>query len=91
MSLYGRVVAMNRFISKATNKCIPFFDVIKKKLNFEWKKIVRKPSRNWKTILRGHQSCPVHGRGIFYLYMTVFEHAISFVLVIEDRELNFRL
>ena len=33
-SLTGRVAALNRFISKATNKCLPFFKVLKKA--FEW-------------------------------------------------------
>ena len=33
-SLTGRVVALNRFVSKATNKCLPFFKVLKKA--FEW-------------------------------------------------------
>jgi len=29
-SLNGKVAALSRFISKATDKCIPFFDLIKK-------------------------------------------------------------
>ena len=33
-SLTGRVAALNRFVSKAINKCIPFFRVLKKA--FEW-------------------------------------------------------
>jgi len=34
-SLNGKVAALNRFISKATDKCIPFFDIVKKgKRNF---------------------------------------------------------
>ena len=32
--LTGRVAALKRFISKATNKCLPFFKVLKKA--FEW-------------------------------------------------------
>ena len=36
-SLAGKVAALSRFISKATNKCVPFFDLIKRgKKNFEW-------------------------------------------------------
>src|SRR5574338_1421019 len=36
-SLNGKVAALSRFISKATDKCIPFFDALKKgKKNFEW-------------------------------------------------------
>ena len=29
-SLTGRVAALNRFVSKATNKCLPFFRVLRK-------------------------------------------------------------
>ena len=33
-SLTGRVAALNRFVSKATDKCLPFFKVLRKV--FEW-------------------------------------------------------
>ena len=33
-SLTERVVTLNRFVSKATDKCLPFFKVLKKA--FEW-------------------------------------------------------
>ena len=33
-SLNGKVVALNRFVSKVTDKCLPFFQVLKK--SFEW-------------------------------------------------------
>ena len=33
-SLNGKVAALNRFISRATNKCLPFFYTLKK--HFEW-------------------------------------------------------
>ena len=33
-SLNGRVAALNKFVSKATNKCLPFFKALKK--SFEW-------------------------------------------------------
>ena len=33
-SLTGRVAALNRFVSKATDKCLPFFKVLEKA--FEW-------------------------------------------------------
>ena len=29
----GRVTALNRFVSKATDKCLPFFKVLKRHLN----------------------------------------------------------
>ena len=33
-SLIGRVAVLNRFVSKVTDKCLPFFKVLKKA--FEW-------------------------------------------------------
>ena len=33
-SLIGRVAALNRFVSKATDKCLPFFKILRKA--FEW-------------------------------------------------------
>ena len=33
-SLNGKVAALNRFISRATDKCLPFFRTLKK--SFEW-------------------------------------------------------
>ena len=33
-SLNGKVVALNRFVSRATDKCFPFFCTLKK--SFEW-------------------------------------------------------
>ena len=33
-SLTGQVVALIRFVSKATNKCLPFFKVLKKAFNW---------------------------------------------------------
>ena len=33
-SLNGKVAALNRFVSKATDKCLPFFRILRKL--FEW-------------------------------------------------------
>ena len=33
-SLNGKVAALNRFVSRATDKCLPFFCTLKK--SFEW-------------------------------------------------------
>ena len=33
-SLNSKVAALNRFVSKATDKCLPFFRTLKK--SFEW-------------------------------------------------------
>ena len=33
-SLNGKIAALNRFVSKVTNKCLPFFRTLKN--SFEW-------------------------------------------------------
>ena len=46
-SLNGKVAALSRFISKATDKCIPFFDSLKKgKKNFIGLPNAKKPLMN---------------------------------------------
>ncbi|KAK0570777.1 hypothetical protein LWI29_006363 [Acer saccharum] len=34
--LTGRVAALNRFISKSSKKCLPFFNILRKNKAFEW-------------------------------------------------------
>ena len=48
-SLTGRVVALNRFVSKAIDKCLPFFKVLKKA--FEWTDKFQKAFQDLKTYL----------------------------------------
>ena len=33
-SLNGKIAVLNRFVSRATDKCLPFFHTLKK--SFEW-------------------------------------------------------
>ena len=48
-SLIGRVTALNRFVSKATDKCLPFFKVLKKA--FEWTDECQRAFQDLKTYL----------------------------------------
>ena len=34
--LTGRIAALNRFISRSTDKCLPFYDVLRGNKKFEW-------------------------------------------------------
>ena len=43
-SLNGKVAILNRFISRATNKCLPFFRTLKK--SFEWTAECQQHSRS---------------------------------------------
>ena len=48
-SLTKRAVALNRFVSKATDKCLPFFKVLKKA--FEWTDECQRAFQDLKTYL----------------------------------------
>ena len=48
-SLTGQVAAFNRFVSKATDKCLPFFKVLKKA--FEWMDKYQKAFQDLKAYL----------------------------------------
>ena len=48
-SLTGRVAALNRFVSKATDKCLPFFKVLRKA--FEWTDQCQKAFQDLKVYL----------------------------------------
>ena len=82
-SLTGRVAALNRFISKATDKCLPFFRVLKKA--FEWTDECQKAFQDLKMYLVAAPllSPSVMGEELF-LYLAVTTHAVSSVLIREE-------
>nr|POE58898.1 retrovirus-related pol polyprotein from transposon 412 [Quercus suber] len=82
-SLTGRVAALNRFVSKATDKCLPFFKVLKKA--FEWTDECQKAFEDLKTYLTKAPllSPSVQGEEL-YLYLAVTPHAVSSALVREE-------
>ena len=49
-SLSERVAALNRFISKATDKCFPSFESLKGNKKFLWMKNVNKHSKRLRSI-----------------------------------------
>ena len=84
-SLTGRMAALSRFISKSTDKCFPFFNLLRGNKIFEWteeceiafqaiKKHISLPSI---------MSKPDFGESLI-LYLATTEHAISSVLARED-------
>ena len=34
--LTGRIAALNRFIARSTDKCLPFYNLLKRKVKFQW-------------------------------------------------------
>ena len=82
-SLTGRVAALNRFVSKAIDKCLPFFRILRKV--FEWMDDCQKAFKNLKAYLTIAPllSPSVLGEEL-YLYLAVTPHAVSSVLIREE-------
>ena len=82
-SLSGRVAALNRFVSKAIDKCLTFFKVLKK--TFEWTDECQKAFQDLKAYLT---EAPLLSPSItgeeLYLYLAVSTHAVSSALIREE-------
>uniref|UniRef100_A0A2N9FK28 Uncharacterized protein n=1 Tax=Fagus sylvatica TaxID=28930 RepID=A0A2N9FK28_FAGSY len=83
--LTGMAAALNRFISRAAEKCRPFFDLIKKGKNFHWGEQSDQAFERLKEYLSAAPllSTPVNGESL-YVYLAVSEHAVSAAIVRED-------
>ena len=91
-SLTRRVAALSRFISKATEKCLLFFDALKGSTRFSWDDKCEQAFRALKEYLRKSPllSKPVDGKPL-YLYLAVTEHAISRALVREEDKVQWHV
>ena len=84
-SLTRRVAALSRFISRVTDKCLPFFDSLKGNKRFSWDDKCNQAFRALKEYLSKPPllSNPVDGEPL-YLYLAVTEYAISGALIREE-------
>ena len=84
--LTGRVAALNRFISRSTDKCLPFYDTLKGNKKFEWTEECEKAFQQLKHYLGTPPvlAKPVEGEPLF-LYIAVSLTAVSGVLIREER------
>ena len=82
-SLTERVAALNKFVSKATDKCLPFFKILKKA--FEWMDQCQKAFQDLKVYLTTAPllSPSISGQEL-YLYLAVSSHAVSSALIREE-------
>ena len=82
-SLTGRVATLNRFVSKAIDKCLPFFKVLKKE--FEWADECQKAFKDLKMylVVAPLLSPFVRGEELF-LYLAVTPYAVSSALIREE-------
>ena len=82
-SLAGRVAALNRFISKATDKFLPFFKVLRKA--FEWTDECQKAFQDLKVYFTmAALLSPSIPSEELYLYLAVSPHAVSSTLIREE-------
>ena len=86
-SLTRRFAALNRFVSIATDKCLPFFKVLKKA--FKWTDECQKAFQDLKTYLTTASllSSFVLGEEL-YLYLAVTPHIVSSALVREEGKIQ---
>ena len=86
-SLVERVAALNRFVSKAINKCFSFFKVLRKV--FEWMDECQKAFQDLKFYLT---MVPLVSPSIpgeeLYLYLAVSPHAVSLALIKEEGKIQ---
>ncbi|KAL5785135.1 hypothetical protein ACOSQ2_007527 [Xanthoceras sorbifolium] len=83
--LTGRLAALNRFISKSSEKCKPFFDALRKNKSFDWNQTSEDAFQNIKRYLANPPllSKPKEGETLL-LYLAVSETAVSAVLIREE-------
>ena len=86
-SLTGQVAALNRFVSKATNKYLPFFKVLKKA--FEWTDECQKAFQDLKAYLTVAPmlSLSIPGEEL-YLYLALSPHTVSSTLIREEGKIQ---
>jgi len=84
--LTGRVTTFNRFISRSTDKCLAFYDVLRGNKKFEWTTRCEEAFQELKKYLATPLilAKPLIGESL-YLYVVVSDTAVSGVLVQEDR------
>ncbi|KAL0445093.1 UNVERIFIED_CONTAM: hypothetical protein Slati_2232000 [Sesamum latifolium] len=83
--LIRRIAALSHFISKAAQKSLPFFKVLRKAKNFEWDASCQQAFEELKNYLAG---CPLLVKpsqgDTLYLYLSATPQAVSSVLIRED-------
>ncbi|XP_024016193.1 uncharacterized protein LOC112089676 [Eutrema salsugineum] len=84
--LTGRVAALDRFISRSTDKCLPFYDTLRGNKKFEWDERCEAAFQELKNYLASPPilAKPVEGEPLF-LYIAVSPTAVSGVLIREER------
>ncbi|KAF8089498.1 hypothetical protein N665_0504s0003 [Sinapis alba] len=84
--LTGRVAALNRFISRSTDKCLPFYELLRGNKKFLWHEACEKAFAALKRYLTTPPVLAKPDAGdTLYIYIIVSPSAVSSVLIKEDR------
>lgn len=85
-SLTGRIAALNRFISRSTDKCLPFYELLRGNKRFVWDEKCEEAFTQLKQYLT---TPPVLAKpevgDTLTLYIAVTSSAVSSVFIREDR------
>ncbi|KAL0445843.1 UNVERIFIED_CONTAM: hypothetical protein Slati_1712200 [Sesamum latifolium] len=85
--LIGRIAALSRFISKPTEKVLPFFKTLRKVKDFEWTEECQQTFEELNAYLaKPPLLVKPSPRDTLYLYISSTSQAISSVLVQEDED-----
>ena len=86
-SLNRKVAALNRFVSRATNKCLLFFCMLKK--SFEWTAECQKALEDLKAYLSSPSLLsPSKPGDEFFLYLAISPAAVSAALIKEEDQVQ---
>ena len=79
-SLNGKIATLNRFVSRVTDKCLPFFRTLKR--SFEWTDECQQAFENLKVYLSSPPLLsPSKLREKLYLYLAVSQAAVNAALI----------
>ena len=86
-SLNGKIAALNRFVLRATDKCLPFFRTLKK--YFEWTAECQQAFEDLKAYLCSPPLLsPSKPREELFLYLAVSSAAVSAALIREENKVQ---
>ena len=79
------LAALNRFISKFSNQCHPFYHLLKKWKGFQWNEECERAFQDLKEYLTQAPMLRAleHGEDL-YMYLSVSEHAMTVMLLIDQ-------
>ncbi|KAM2224767.1 hypothetical protein ACFXTH_018841 [Malus domestica] len=85
-SLTGKVAALTKFISKATDRCVPFFKALKgSKKYITWTDECAKAFKNLKDYMsKAHLLSKPEVGDTLIIYLSISASAVSFVLIRND-------